>query len=136
MTIPGSSTDDPARAGFAVSHPGEDVCVVEVGCELDMMTVPSLESLLTRALTGAHRTVLVALSGCDFIASAGLAAVVAARSQEQELGTRFGLVAVTRVVDRALRATGLEPLLTIYDSLDSALTDTGPRALNDPPDGS
>jgi anti-sigma B factor antagonist len=113
--------DDDQQAGFAVAHPTQRICVVEVSCELDMLTSPTLQRLLTQALVGGYDAVLVDLSGCEFMASGGIAALMSAHDQSGDSGIRFGLVGMHRIVGRALRASGLESLLITYPTLEEAV---------------
>jgi anti-sigma B factor antagonist len=109
------------RPEFSVSNPADGVCLVSIGCELDMLTTPSLGQLLTQELTAGARVLLLDFAGCDFIGSAGLATLVAARDQASADGARVALTAMPHVVLRALEATGLLAMFDSYPTSEEAV---------------
>ena len=124
VTRSGSATSTDAHpAELRVLQPADGVCVIEVGCELDMLTTPALRLLLIQELAGGHRVVLVDFSGCDFMGSTGLTVLVEARERaRQKAIVHLALAGLTRTVSRALAATGLEPLFDIYPTAWAALS--------------
>jgi anti-sigma B factor antagonist len=80
--------------------------VVAVGGELDAASTPDLEGPLGQAAADGNAVVLD-LSGCEFVDSTGLHAIIDARSAIEERGGRFALVCtengpVARVIEVAL----------------------------------
>ncbi|HEY0578491.1 MAG TPA: STAS domain-containing protein [Pseudonocardia sp.] len=106
---------------FSVSNPADGVCLVSIRCELDMLTTPSLGQLLTQELTGGARVLVLDFADCDFIGSAGLATLVAARDQAGAGGAKVALTAMPHVVLRALEATGLLTMFDTYPSTEDAV---------------
>ncbi|HEY2207530.1 MAG TPA: STAS domain-containing protein [Pseudonocardia sp.] len=98
------------------------VCVLRVNGELDTWTTPPLRWLLSQELSGECPGLVVDLSGCAFMGSSGLAALVAARDLANDTTIGLALAGMTPIVTRALRAAGLEPLFDIYASEIDALT--------------
>ncbi|GGM36631.1 anti-sigma factor antagonist [Longimycelium tulufanense] len=95
--------------------------VVEVRGEVDMLTAPALRGRLREELGGAPQLVVVDLTGVTFLGSSGLAVLVAAAQQANDLGVRFRLVCTTRAVIRPLTATGLADVLDTCTTLEQAL---------------
>jgi anti-sigma B factor antagonist len=79
--------------------------------ELDGLTAPHLEQLLTDLLSSGHRHVSVDCSGVDFLAAAGLNVFCRATCRYQEAGGRLQLVAIPRQIRRLLAITGLDTRL-------------------------
>jgi anti-sigma B factor antagonist len=96
---------------FSVSNPVDG----------DMLTTPSLGQLLTQELTGGARVLVLDFADCDFIGSAGLATLVAARDQAGAGGAKVALTAMPHVVLRALEATGLLTMFDTYPSTEDAV---------------
>lgn len=86
-----------------------------------MLTAPSLSRVLGQQLAEGCQVLVVDLSGCEFMGSSGLAVLVETRERTTDASTRFALAGLTRITSRALRATGIEGLFTIYPSADEAL---------------
>ena len=112
---------DQQRSEFTVTQPTEKVCVISVACELDMVTTPTLDQLITQELGNQHAVLLLDLSGCDFMGSSGLAVLMKAREHTTDSATRFALAGLNRTVARALQAVGLESLFDVHPSIDAAL---------------
>lgn len=94
--------------------------VLHVMGELDTLTSPQLQSRMSRQLADVDRLV-VDLTAVTFLGSAGLAVLVAAKAESDERGCRLLLVPGSRVVERALEATGLLHLFTVADDVEQAL---------------
>jgi anti-anti-sigma factor len=124
VTNPQLSDDaDAAPVELAVAQPTDKISVITVACELDMVTTPAFGHLLTQELDNADAAVLVDLSGCDFMGSSGLAALIAAREHADRTFTRLVLAGLNRTVKRSFAATNLDPLFTIYPTTGDALAD-------------
>jgi anti-sigma B factor antagonist len=96
-----------------------DLRIVAARGELDLQEAPGFAAvLLPEVEAGSH--VIVDLSGLSFIDSSGLAVIVRASTQAREVGARVELVASTERVLKVLRITGLDSLIPLHDSLESA----------------
>lgn len=96
------------------------VRVISVAGALDALTSPQLESAVVAAMQQKPSAVVVDLSDVDFLASAGMAVLVAAREKaDGVLG--FGVVAEGPATSRPLRLVGLAELIGVYATLDEAL---------------
>jgi anti-sigma B factor antagonist len=107
------------------SRPRPDVCVVHLTGELDMATVPLVAGHLRRQTASPPADLLLDLAGVTHLAAAGLALIVACRDGDADVHGRLHLVGVlgNRPVERALRVTGLLPVLDVHDDV-QALLDT------------
>ncbi len=107
----------------------DGVRVVMVKGELDLNTAPQLESELARTL-GNAQSVVVNLSGCEFIDSTGVALLVNAWQQlERRDGDagpgRLVLCCPNHQVRRLLDITGVESSISVHEDMDDALTAVG-----------
>jgi anti-sigma B factor antagonist len=105
---------------FEVVDHGERARVVHVVGEIDTLTAPVLRTRLDEHLAEVELLVLD-LSQVTFLGSAGLAALVAARDEADRYDHRLRLVPGSRIVVRALEATGLLTLFDLADSAEEAL---------------
>lgn len=88
-----------------------------VSGELDLATVPHLEE----ALGAADADVLVIdLTGCTFLDSAGIRALVGAHRDLSAAGRSLRLVTGDSIL-RLLEITGVNTLIDIHPTLDDAL---------------
>ncbi|MCF7553353.1 MULTISPECIES: STAS domain-containing protein [Pseudonocardia] len=95
--------------------------VAHVRGEIDTLTAPLLRTELDARLPAAPLVVLD-LSGVTFLGSAGLAVLVAAKDQVDRSGHSLKLVCGSRIVTRALQATGLLGLFDVADGVTEALS--------------
>ena len=94
--------------------------VAHVHGEIDTLTAPLLRTELDARISEAPLVVLD-LSGVSFLGSAGLAVLVAAKDQVERAGHSLKLVCGSRIVTRALEATGLLGLFEVADGVPEAL---------------
>ena len=109
------------RAGCALREQwiGRSV-VIAVSGVLDMLTSPQLEVSLAASLRMNPSAIIVDLAEVDFLASAGMSVLVAARNQaDSNIG--FGVVADGPATSRPLELVGLTDLIGLYKTLDEAL---------------
>jgi len=124
--------DGPAMAGtgpplgLVVTHPAAGVCVVNVSGELDTLTAPALIDCVRRELAAGASRLVIDLEGVEFLASAGLEALVeSAQALARAVpGSGLRLCGVERrAVRRPLEMTGLLPLFSVHRTVDDALND-------------
>lgn len=102
---------------------GRTVVIAASGV-LDMLTSPQLEAAITTSLQRNPAAIIVDLTDVDFLASAGMGVLVAARDQAD--GTvKFGVVASGPATSRPLKLVGLAEMIGLYDTLDEALATVG-----------
>jgi anti-sigma B factor antagonist len=119
-----SVTGDPGDVGevvrFDVVPHGDNALVVHVVGEIDTLTAPVLRAQLDEHLPTA-RLIVIDLSQVTFLGSAGLAVLVAAKDDADRRGHQLRLVPGSRIVTRALEATGLLSLFDVADGVSEAL---------------
>lgn len=122
--VDGGLTGDPGEISevirFDLVGHGSAATVVHVVGEIDTLTAPLLRSQLDEQIAIVPLLVLD-LSDVTFLGSAGLAVLVAAKDDADRRGHRLRLVCGSRIVTRALQATGLLTLFDIADGVPEAL---------------
>ena len=92
--------------------------VLRVSGELDLASVPRLEEAL--ATVSADPTV-IDLSECTFLDSSGVRILASAGRKLSEAGRRFAIVASNPGLLRVLEITGVDTMLAVHHSTESAL---------------
>ncbi|HMC07139.1 MAG TPA: STAS domain-containing protein [Solirubrobacterales bacterium] len=92
--------------------------VVLVG-ELDIANAPLLESELERVEADSPGTVVLDLSGVEFIDSTGLRSVIAANERAQAAGGRLVVVRGSAAVERLFSVMQVDQRLEIVDDPDA-----------------
>lgn len=105
----------------------DDVLIVTVHGEIDMASAPQLQSALDEALRQAPPAVVVDMSDVGFLGSAGLSVLVAA---SEAAGSGRLRVVPSDAARRPIELTALDRLLTVFDSVDGALTVDEPHPPN------
>ena len=98
---------------------------VTVHGELDQGTAPQLRGVLGSAMGEATTSVLVDLSGCEFIDSTGLSLLVEAKRRLGEDGRGFGVCCPDADVRRLLELTGIDEAIGLFDTRDEAAAALG-----------
>ncbi|WP_316245463.1 STAS domain-containing protein [Gordonia sp. OPL2] len=110
-----------------VSAHHEELVIVTVQGSIDVLTAPELSAAVEAALSGQPRGLIIDLTTTEFLASAGMTALVAAHEAIAPTGL-FGVVAEGPVTARPLQLMGLDQTLTLYPTLAHAVADmTGPE---------
>ena len=109
---------------FDVVGHGDGLHVLHVVGEIDTLTAPLLRSRLVEELKDVTLLV-VDMTDVTFRGSAGLAALVAARDDAAAGSVTLRLVPGSRIVARALEATGLLSLFDIAVGVPQALEIAG-----------
>lgn len=121
--VKGGQHGQPGTDFFEVTQTTHgQVIVLSVSGDIDMLTAPKLTESVLLALTARPAGVVVDLSKVDFLASAGMTVLVAAH-QEITPNARFGVVAFGPYTARPLHLVGLDGEISVYSTLDEALTD-------------
>ena len=99
--------------------------VVSVMGEVDLATAPALEQTLLGAAEDGPGELIVDLTGCSFLDSKGLAALVATRGRLEHSNRRLALVLSNPSVMRVFQITQLDELFEIHPSLAAAVNGNG-----------
>jgi anti-sigma B factor antagonist len=93
--------------------------VIELKGELDLAVAGDFEESLERAK--GYRVVLIDLSGCEFLDSTGIAAVVSAHRDFADEGRRLAAFGAEYQVLRVLSLTGLTENGLVFEDAEQAL---------------
>jgi len=94
--------------------------VLTVAGEVDLATAPALETAIEGVLATKPGTLIIDLSGVSFLASAGMAALVAAHQRAGE-ATTIAVVAEGPATSRQLKMTSLDQVFALHSTLEAAL---------------
>ncbi len=112
------SESDPITT--SVAH-REGVAVVSIGGEIDSSTAPAFEAVIAEALEEDPPALVIELSEVIFMASVGLR-ILAATQENVGKSIQVAVVADGMATSRPMQLTGLDKLVSLYPTLDEALT--------------
>jgi anti-sigma B factor antagonist len=98
----------------------DDFEVLSVVGVVDMLTASQVEEAIAAAARDSPRGVIVDLGAVDFLASAGMGILVAARD-ELPAAVRFAVVADGPATSRPLKLVGIADVVGLHATLDDAL---------------
>ena len=104
----------------SVAH-REGVAVVSIGGEIDSSTAPAFEAVIAEALEEDPPALVIELSEVIFMASVGLR-ILAATQEKVGKSIQIAVVADNTAASRPMQLTGLDKLISLYPTLDEALT--------------
>lgn len=94
--------------------------VLTVSGEVDLATAPALENTIEAILTGKPAALIIDLTGVSFLASAGMATLVAAHQRAGD-ATTIVVVADGPATSRQLKMTSLDQVFALHTTLAEAL---------------
>ncbi|MFB8279233.1 STAS domain-containing protein [Nocardia colli] len=94
--------------------------VLTVAGEVDLATAPALESSIEAILNGKPAVLIIDLSAVSFLASAGMAVLVATHQRAGD-STAIAVVADGPATSRQLRMTNLDQVFAVHSTLEAAL---------------
>ncbi len=97
----------------------DGTAVVAVSGEIDLAAIPAFQAAIADALSKRPTALIIDLSAVDFLASAGLQALVATR-EDVSGAAGFAVVADGPATSRPIELTGLDQILSLHSSLDAA----------------
>lgn len=102
----------------------DGIAVVTVNGDVDLATVGELDAAVAESLARTPAALVIDLTGVDFLASAGLQALVAT---QQKIGTSAGFAVVANgpATSRPIQLTGLDQIFSLYSTLDEAIAALG-----------
>jgi anti-sigma B factor antagonist len=96
----------------------DDAEVLHVSGELDMATAPRFEEAVAASTA---RTLVIDLSDCTFLDSAGIRGLVGSVRALSGAGRRACISCDNPSIVRVLEITGVDTLLAVYPTVDDAL---------------
>lgn len=109
--------NDPITTSIAVE---DGIVVLAVEGEIDLATLPAFDAAIADAEAQTRRALIVNLTGVDFLASAGLQALVAAHERVSRAAS-FAVVANGPATSRPIQLTGLDQIFSLFPTLPDAL---------------
>jgi anti-sigma B factor antagonist len=103
----------------SVSHQ-DGIAVLTVSGEIDLATVPAFQAAIADALSHEPTALIVDLSAVEFLASAGLQALVATQETVSK-DADFAVVADSPATSRPIQLTGLEEVLSLHQTMAAAI---------------
>jgi anti-sigma B factor antagonist len=113
------------RFAVATEQLDDGTPVVCVMGEVDLATVPALEQTLLGAGENRPRAMIVDLTGCTFLDSSGLRALIETRTRLQRSNRPMALVLSNPSVLRIFEISGCDELFEIYPALGAAVDANG-----------
>lgn len=95
--------------------------VVALSGELDLATAPELDTYLDDVLTDSGPRIVLDLSALSFMDSTGIRILIRHHRQTAENGGRLGIAAPQPIVAKALKITGLDQELHMYERVEDAV---------------
>ncbi len=99
----------------------EDVVIVTVAGEVDVYTAPQLRSVLEERAAADQTRIIVDLQGVGFLDSTGLGVLVGRLKAVRKLGGTLSVVCTDERILRLFAITGLDQVLPVHDTVDTAL---------------
>ena len=117
----GEAAISPQSVGLTIEEfwTGRTV-VVAVAGDLDILTVPQLDSAIRSAMRTAPTALIVDLTKVEFLASIGMNLLVATHDEITPTA-RFGVVADGPCTSRPMKLLGIDCLIALYQTLGDAL---------------
>ena len=122
--LPRSESLDGSPLAISIEGAGANDCVIELSGELDLDTVPKLESPLLKALRE-HDCVVLDLSRLTFIDSSGLGLLIKAHRETAESGNLHTVISRDSQIERVFEVTGIDRALAVFLDREQALAALG-----------
>lgn len=103
-----------------VESPADGRAVLTVRGELDLASAEILRQPLVEALS-TYSLVVLEMSGCPFLDSSGLRALLAGARRAEEAGSALRLCGAGPEVARVIELTAVQSVLRVYPDVASAL---------------
>lgn len=95
--------------------------VVSVDGRVDSNTAPRFEEALKNVFEGGQNSIVLELSGVDFLSSAGLRGMVSSLKASKSSGGNLVLAAPSTRVVEVMQLAGLTSLFNTYDDVTAAV---------------
>jgi anti-sigma B factor antagonist len=95
--------------------------VVTVSGRVDSNTAPTFEQTLKELIEGGQHNVILALSGVEFMSSAGLRGMVSSLKACKSGGGNLAIASPSNRVVEVMQLAGLTSLFNVYDDVTAAV---------------
>jgi anti-anti-sigma factor len=116
------------RLETRIRKPAEDVYIVDVKGQIDIATTPAFKEILGEAADGSNGHVIVNMADVAYMDSSGFGTLLGATKRLRPAGGAIHLVGCNEVIERMLRITRLNTILSLHASEDEALQAIRPAA--------
>lgn len=106
----------------------DDVVVVTVSGEVDVYTAPQLRSALEDRIADGRTALVIDLEDVGFIDSTGLGVLVGRLKTVRKVGGWLSVVCTSERILRLFAITGLDQVLPLHDSVESAVEAAGSQS--------
>lgn len=114
-------TSQPAASSCTIEQKRiGDIELLSVAGVVDMLTAPELEGAIDAAAKDSPQGVIVDLGAVDFLGSAGMGILVAARD-ELPADVQLAVVADGAATSRPLKLVGVADVVALYATVEEAL---------------
>jgi anti-sigma B factor antagonist len=103
------------------SRKDQGILIVTPGGRLDTHSAPEADEMITAAIDGGERAVLVDFQQTDYISSAGLRVLLKAMKHLKQCGGGFGLCNANEQIREVLEISGFSTIIPCYGKLDEAM---------------
>jgi anti-sigma B factor antagonist len=107
----------------------DGIALVSIGGEIDLSTAPAFEAVIAEALEEDPPILVIDLSEVTFMASVGLR-ILAGTQEKVGKSIQIAVVADNAAASRPMQLTGLDNVISLYPTVEEALTALG-RAAGD-----
>jgi anti-sigma B factor antagonist len=98
-----------------------DAAVIRLQGRLTMVNAAAVRSAVTDAIGAGRTRIVLDLSGCEFMDSSGLGAVIGGLKTARQAGGDLRIASLTPQVATVLQLTNLDRVLRPYESVTEAL---------------
>jgi anti-sigma B factor antagonist len=102
------------------------IAVLAISGEMDLASAAAVEHAIAEVLAEDPPSLIIDLSGVQFLASVGVAILLKARDKFVDC-ERFSVVAQGRMTSRAIQLLDLDHLLSLQETVEEALSDAKAR---------
>lgn len=99
----------------------KNATIVQINGELDVANAMELSDYLTGLFKKFPKRVILNLEAVNYIASSGLAMLVAALKKSRETRVPFAICGLSPMARKAVEMTTLHEILPIYENVDESL---------------
>jgi len=105
-----------------IDNVGPSIPCVHLNGRLDILGTQAIDLKFTANTSAQRKSVIVDLSGVDFIASIGIRMLVTNAKSLNALGHKLVLLQPQPKVEDMLKSTGIDNVIPIANDLDAAIT--------------
>ena len=102
--------------------------VLAVRGEIDLFTAPEFKQRMSAPIDAGRRQLVVDLTGTTFIDSSSLGVLIGAHRRLKLRGGSLIVVCANEAIIKTFKITGLDGVLTVAPTIESALADDGAPA--------